>query len=205
MFLRNELCSNNLNDFQLKKGWTIGKRCARSFWPSPTASPPRRRSGSTCTWTFRFSNAWRFRFRSARCVPGIKIHDTRMIRLMEVLLHGGIHLGGWTAKEIHQAVLTTFGLSEKGYRLNQLRLICAAQGPCAIGARRLPLRLPPHHQRRGGRAALLFFHKRLCGPLANSRFHHRSDPQYRPNSQLETAYHRADKAIQSVVDVLAAA
>ena len=25
------------------------------------------------------------------------------------------------AKEIHQAVLTTFGLSERGYRLNQLR------------------------------------------------------------------------------------
>jgi hypothetical protein len=22
----------------------------------------------------------------------------------------------------------------------------------------------------------LFFHKRLCGPLANSRFHHRPDP-----------------------------
>ena len=22
----------------------------------------------------------------------------------------------------------------------------------------------------------LFFHKRLCGPLANSRFHHKPDP-----------------------------
>jgi hypothetical protein len=40
----------------------------------------------------------------------------------------------------------------------------------------------------------LFFHKRLCGPLANSRFHHRPDPQHRPNSRLEAAYHRADKA-----------
>src|SRR5262249_46133612 len=27
----------------------------------------------------------------------------------------------WTVKEIHQAVLTTFALSEKRYRLNQLR------------------------------------------------------------------------------------
>jgi hypothetical protein len=53
--------------------------------------------------------------------PGIKIHETRRIRLMEVLLHGGTHVGGWTAKEIHEAVLTTFGLSEKRYRLNQLR------------------------------------------------------------------------------------
>jgi hypothetical protein len=32
---------------------------------------------------------------------------------MEVLLHVGAHVGGWTAKEIHEAVLTTFGLSEK--------------------------------------------------------------------------------------------
>ena len=58
--------------------------------------------------------------------PGIKIHETRIIRLMEVLLHGGTHLGGWTTKEIHEAVLTTFGLSEKRYRLNQLATICAS-------------------------------------------------------------------------------
>ena len=42
----------------------------------------------------------------------------------------------------------------------------------------------------------LFFHKRLCGPIANSCFHHRPDPHHRPNSQLEAAYHRADKAIK---------
>jgi hypothetical protein len=51
----------------------------------------------------------------------------------------------------------------------------------------------------------LFFHKRLCGPLANSRFHRRPDPQYRPDSRLEVAYHRADKAIQNIVDLLASA
>jgi hypothetical protein len=32
---------------------------------------------------------------------------------------------------------------------------------------------------------LLFFHKRLCGPLANSSFHHRPNPQHRPDSRLE--------------------
>jgi hypothetical protein len=45
--------------------------------------------------------------------PGIKIHETRIIRLMDV--------GGWTAKEIHQAILTTFDLSSRAYGLNQLR------------------------------------------------------------------------------------
>jgi hypothetical protein len=51
----------------------------------------------------------------------------------------------------------------------------------------------------------LFFHKRLRGPLANSRFHHQPKAQHRPNSRLETAYHHADKAIQTVVDLLVAA
>jgi hypothetical protein len=53
--------------------------------------------------------------------PGIKIHETRIIRLLEVLLHGGNTVGGWTAKQIHQAVLTTFRLSPQTYGLNQLR------------------------------------------------------------------------------------
>src|SRR5215472_4355246 len=46
---------------------------------------------------------------------------------------------------------------------------------------------------------------RLCGPLANSRFHHQPDARHRPGSRLEAAYHRADAAIQKVVDLLAAA
>jgi hypothetical protein len=40
---------------------------------------------------------------------------------MQVLLHGGTTVGGWTAKQIHQAVLTSFELSAKAYGLNQLR------------------------------------------------------------------------------------
>ena len=53
--------------------------------------------------------------------PGLKIHEPRIIRLFEVLLHGGPQIGGWTARQIHQAVLDTFDLSEKTYGLNQLR------------------------------------------------------------------------------------
>jgi hypothetical protein len=35
--------------------------------------------------------------------PGIKIQDTRMIRLMEVFLHGGTRLAGWRATQVHQS------------------------------------------------------------------------------------------------------
>ena len=37
-------------------------------------------------------------------IPGIKIQDTRMRRLMEVLLHGGTQLGGWRTAEIPHAI-----------------------------------------------------------------------------------------------------
>lgn len=51
----------------------------------------------------------------------------------------------------------------------------------------------------------LFFHKQLCGPLANSRFHHKPQEKQKPPSQLETAYYKADAAIQQVINLLAAA
>src|SRR5205823_14363851 len=54
-------------------------------------------------------------------IAGIKIHDTRMMRLMEVLLHGGTQLNGWRSSDIHQAIFTTFGLSADTYTLTQLR------------------------------------------------------------------------------------
>ena len=138
--------------------------------------------------------------------PGIKIHDTRVIRLCEVLLHGGTHVGGWTAKQIHQAVLTTFHLSDKDYGLNQLRYDLRklkGHGLIERDGSRYAYRLTP----KGVQVALLFlfFHKRLCGPLANSHFHHQPDAKHRPHSQLEAAYHRADKAINQIVELLAAA
>jgi hypothetical protein len=49
------------------------------------------------------------------------------------------------------------------------------------------------------KAALMFivFHKRVCGPLATSLFHNRSDEILKPASKVETAYH----AIQQVLDL----
>jgi len=134
------------------------------------------------------------------------IHDTRVIRLLEVLLHSGSNLGGWTAKQIHETVLTTFQLSARVYGPNQLRYDLRK-----LKGHGLLERDGSHYAYRltgkGIQVALLFlfFHKRLCGPLANSRFHHRPDPAHRPNSKLEAAYHKADKAIQDIVDLLAAA
>jgi len=206
-YLRHELCSNNLRDFGLKKGLDHPDAVRTRFQ----------------TMTDRFASF------QAQCLnvhvdfpllqrlalpvtigsvryPGIKIHDTRIIPLLEVLRHGGNTVGGWTAREIHQAVLTTFHLSPKTYGLNQLRYDLRklkGHGRLQRDGTRYAYRLTA----KGVQVALLFlfFHKRLCGPLANSRFHHTPDPAQAPASKLEAAYHKADKAIQNIVDLLAAA
>ena len=207
VFLRNELCSNNLYDFGLKKSLnnldevrgkfqTIIGRFAgfQAQWLNVHVDFPllQRVALPITVGSIRY--------------PGIKIHDPRVIRLLEVLLHGSTHVGGWTAREIHQAVLTTFELSEAAYGLNQLRYDLRklkGHGLLERDRARYAYGLTP----KGVQVALLFlfFHKRLCGPIANSCFHHRPDPQHPPESRLEVAYHRADKAIQKVVDLLAAA
>ena len=95
---------------------------------------------------------------------------------------------------------------DKGYSLNQLRYDLRklrGRGLIERDGTRYAYRLTP----KGVQVALLFlfFHKPLCGPLANSHFHHQPDAKHRPNSQLEAAYHRADKAINQIVELLAAA
>ncbi len=101
--------------------------------------------------------------------PGLKIHEPRIIRLFEVLLHGGPQIGGWTARQMHQAVLDTFDLSEKTYRLNQLRYDLhklKGHGLIERDGSRYAYRLSP----KGVQVALLFlfFHKRLCGPSSTA-------------------------------------
>src|SRR5712671_6104470 len=154
-FLRHEICSHNLRDFGLKKGLDHLDAVRQRFH----------------TITDRFAGF------QAQCLnvhvdfpllqrlalpitigavryPGIKIHDTRIIRLLEVLLHSGSHIGGWTAKQIHHAVLTTFDLSDTAYRLNQLRYDLhklkslplrrqGATGCCSATAPATPIVSPP--------------------------------------------------------------
>ena len=205
-FLRNELCSNNLRDFGLKKGLdhldAVRQRfqaitdrfadCQAQWLNVEVDFPLLQRLALPVT-----IGAVRY--------PGIKIHDTRIIRLFEVLLHGGNTVGGWTARQIHEAVLTSFQLSGKAYQLNQLRYDLRklkGHGLLERDGSRYAYQLSA----KGVQVALLFlfFHKRLCGPLANSCFHHKPDPASRPNSKLEVAYHKADKAIQDIVELLAA-
>jgi hypothetical protein len=206
-FLRNELLSNNLQDFGLRKGLDHLAAVRQKFqiitdrfagFQAQTLNvhvdfPLVQRLALPITiGTVRY--------------PGIRIQDVRVIRLLEVLLHGSMTVGGWTAQQIHQAIVEAFRLSPEAYGLNQLRYDLRklkGHGLLQRDGRRYAYRLTT----KGVQVALLFmfFHKRLCGPLANTCFHHQPDADHRPKSKLEAAYHKADKAIQEIVDLLAAA
>ena len=138
-------------------------------------------------------------------IPGIKIQDTRMMRLMEVLLHGGSQLVGWRTAQIHESIRAAFGLTAEQYTLTQLRYDLRkmkGHGLLERDGRRYCYRLTD----KGRRVAAMFvlFHQRICGPLANSLFHHRPEKTAKPPARIEAAYHRADAAIQKLVDLVAA-
>lgn len=138
-------------------------------------------------------------------IPGIKIQDTRMLRLMEVLLHGGPQLAGWRTAQIHTAVLQAFALAPDTYSVTQLRYDLRklkAHGLLQREGRSYRYRLTD----RGTKVVAMFvlFHKHVSGPVANTLFHHRPSTTSTPPATIETAYHQADEAIQHLIDLVAA-
>jgi len=206
-FLRNEICSNNLANFRLKKSLDNLPAVRERFIEITDRFAGFQAECLNVHVDFPLLQriALPITHGSSK-VPGIKIHDARMIRLMEVLMHVGTRISGWSAKQIHEAVLSSFQLTEKQYGLNQCRYDLRKLKAHALlqrDGKRYAYRLTD----KGVQLALLFlfFHKRLCGPLANSRFHHQPDHAAKPDSKLETAYYKADAAIQQIVELLAAA
>ena len=187
-YLRNELCSNNLRDFGLKKGldhlYAVRTRfqiitdrfagfqaqCLNVHVDFPLLQ---RLALPLTVGTVRY--------------PGIKIHDARMIRLLEVLLHGGNTVGGWTAKQIHQAVLTTFQLSPKTYGLNQLRYdLRKLKGHDLLqrDGSRYAYRLTP--KRRSGRTPVSVLPQAPLRPPRKQPFSPHSRPGSRTQQQTRT-------------------
>ena len=126
-----------------------------------------------------------------------------MIRLMETIMHAGACLNGWTSTLIHQSIVNAFELPN--YTINQLRYDLRkmkAHGLIKRKGRQYSYVLTE----KGVKVATMFilFHKRLCGPLANSLFHHRPNIDFVISSKLEKAYHKADDYIDKITEILAA-
>jgi len=121
-FLRNELCSNNLRDFGLKKGLDHLDSVRQRFQVITDRFAAFQAQCLNVHGDFPLLQPLALPLTiGAVRYPGIKIHEVRIIRLLEVLLDGGNSVGGWTARQIHQVVLTTFRFPATNYGLNQLR------------------------------------------------------------------------------------
>jgi hypothetical protein len=205
-FLRLEALSNNLKDFGLKKGLDNLDKVRRTLAAVTDRFAAFEAQALDVHVDFLLFQRLALPIPAgAGKIPGIKIHDTRMLRLMEVLLHAGTKVLGWRTAEIHQAILASFGLTPQKYSLTQLRYDLRklkAHRLLERDGRRYAYRLTD----KGTRVALLFvlFHKRICGPLANSLFHRPPTQTARPLSKLEAAYQKADRSIAQVIQLLAA-
>ena len=205
-FLRLEALSSNLKDFGLKKSLDNLEAVRQKLADVTDRFAAFEAEALNVHVDFPFFQRLALPITSGRSrVPGIKIHDARMIRLMEALLHAGTKLGGWRIAEIHQAVLTAFALKGETYTLTQLRYDLRkmkAHGLLERDGRRYAYRLSD----KGNKAALLFvlFHKRVCGPLANSLFNSPPHPAPKPATKIEAAYRQADNSIQRILQLLAA-
>lgn len=205
-FLRLETLSNNLKDFGLKKSLDNLPAVREKLAAVTDRLAALEAEALNVHVDFPLFQRMALPILSGRTrVPGIKIHDTRMIRLMEVLLHSGTKIGGWRMGEIHEAILSAFGLKAGSYSLTQLRYDLRkmkAHGLVERDGKRYAYRLTP----KGNQAALLFvlFHKRVCGPLAHSLFHRLPQPQSRPATKIEAAYRKVDHSIEQMLRLLAA-
>jgi hypothetical protein len=204
-FLRVEALSNNLRDFGLNKGLDNLDAVRRTLAAVTGRFAAFEAQALDVRVDFPLFQRLALPIPCGRTtVPGIKIHDTRMLRLMEVLLQGSPQVVAWRTADLHRALLTIFSLTAERYTLTQLRYDLRkmkAHGLLERDGRRYASRLTP----KGVRVALLFvlFHKRVCGPLANSLFDRRPETT-QPASKIEAAYQKADQSIQRVIDLLAA-
>jgi hypothetical protein len=206
-FLRNELCSNNLRDLGLKKGLDNLNAVRQKFQVVTD-----RFAAFQAEWFNSHADFSLLEYlahpvmKGSTRIAGIKIHDTRMIRLMQVLLDAGSTIQAYRSRDIHRILLERFRISEQDYGLNSLRYDLRKMryhGLIARSRRSYSYALTE----KGIRIALLFtlFHQRLFGPLAHSQFVKRPDVKMTSHGKLERAYRRADAAIDQIVDLLQAA
>ena len=137
-----------------------------------------------------------------RRVPGIKLHDDRVIRLLDCLLYTGGLLGNWTTRELHERVLARHRLTAQDYTLGQLRYdlgkLRAHSLAERVGTSRR-YRLTADGVRLG--ALLVKIRTRLLGPIFAAPSHTPSPRSEHP-STVEAALRTVDRALDNLCQTL---
>jgi hypothetical protein len=205
-FLRNEVVSNNLKDFNLKKGLQNLGDIKLKFQEITD------RFANFQAQTF--NNHFEFDIISKLAKPvmvgktkiaGVKLHNERLIRLMEALLHSGSSISIWKTKELYEYIIQHFRLQKNEYSLSQLRYDVRKLKVHGV-VERIDKSYSYQLTQYGRKVCLsmVLFHKKLYGPIANSLFNRKPATILNMNSKLEKAYFRIDKEIDKFINLLAA-
>jgi hypothetical protein len=206
-FLRQEVCSNNLSDFRLKKGLDSLPAIRNQFLSILDRFTHFQAQTFNIPIDFPLFQRLSLPILIGRSkIPGIKIQDTRILRLMEVLIHSGTQLAGWRSRQLHTTILTTFNLSAQKYTLTQLRYDLRkmkAHGLVERESNQYSYRL----SNKGIKTSLIFilFHKHVCGPLAHSVFYNQRLSVNQNKSKLLKTFQKADNYVHEMINILNAA
>src|SRR5438105_2469561 len=131
-----------------------------------------------------------------RRVPGLKLHDDRVIRVLETLLHPGGFVQDWTTRELHTRVVAHHRLADDDYRLSQLRYDLSklrAKGLVERIGRTRRYRLTPLGLKLG--VLLVKLRMRLLGPLASFIQQPNTNAPARHLNSVDAAYREVDTAL----------
>jgi hypothetical protein len=137
-----------------------------------------------------------------RRVPGLRLQDDRVLRLLDVLLHPGGFVADWTSRDVLARLLDRHRLAELDYRLTQLRYDLGklrAHGFVERIGRTRRYRLTTHGLKLG--VLLVKLRSRLLGPITTLAT--APTPQPTTNdSEVEAAFRQVDLALNHLCATL---
>ena len=206
-FLRGEIVCNNLKDFRLRKSLCYLGEVRTHF--NAILDRFAETQAQLLNVHGQFDIVGRLAkpiTRGKSKVAGIKLENTRLMRLMEMLLQGACdRFRRWTTADLHDAILDQFNLSSEQYTLTQLRYDLRKLRVHGI-IQRLPRSYSYSYTKKGLKIALLFtqLRKRIYAPVAFSLFRGHPNPEHSPESEFERAYNKLDKDFENLIALLAA-
>jgi hypothetical protein len=151
-FLRLEVLSHNLKDFRLKKSLDNLETVRHTLATVTDRFPQFEAQALDVHLDFPLFQRLALPIPSATTkIPGIKIQDTRILRLLEVLLHRGTQLGAWRSRQIHQAILSLSNSPPKTIPSPSSAMIFASSKPMPSSSETATVMPPPDRQRHPGR------------------------------------------------------
>jgi hypothetical protein len=206
-FLRQEIVCNNLKDFGLKKTLPHWEPVRERFQHITD------RFAQTQAELLNVHGQFDVLARLAKPVvqgktkvAGIKLENTRLMRLLELLMQGaGGHLRKWTTAQLHAAVLDTYNVKPKDYTLTQLRYDVRKLRLHGL-IERVPKSYAYRFTEKGTKLSILLvqLRKRIYGPLGFGLFRTRPNPEHMPDSRFEKAYLKIEKAMDDAIALMAA-